>query len=110
MKLRLSREAQHRTGIDVCIRQRVDALNASKSGAVNRVELLRQFCDRTARWQKQVAVQPFKITVDVMVADNSLGTIDGRSVALRRQSRAFVAEKLFNIDVTIIDRVHQVGS
>ena len=43
-----------------------------------------------------------------MLASNSFRAINCGSVTLGGQTGAFFSEEFFNIDVTIVDRVHQV--
>jgi len=59
---------------------------------------------------EQHAVQPFEVTVDLVLAHDALDEIDGGPVTVGRQSRAVGAEKLREVHEPVVEHRRQVRS
>src|SRR5688500_7524448 len=72
------------------------------------VQLLVELPHVIARRDEQVAVEPGEVAGDLLVADDALNPIDGRSMTLSRQAGALSSVQPLEMVETVIQRAHQM--
>ena len=92
MKLRLLRKVQAWSGIETIQRCSIESPHARQSRAMGRRQFVLEHFHLSISGEEQVAVDTFELTLDLFLAYDRLDTINGRSMALRRQSRALFSE------------------
>jgi hypothetical protein len=59
--------------------------------------------------QEQVAIYPFEITIDLLVACDLFDPVDRSGMTLRGKKRSLPTVQLFHQRVSVVDRVGQVS-
>ena len=63
----------------------------------------------SAGWKKQVTVKPREVAGDVLLSGNGFNPVDRRAVTFRRQACPPFAVQALDFEVTVVDRIGQMG-
>ena len=85
-------------------------LDARTARTQSGLELLVDFLAINARTWEEVAIEALKIAVNRLLVNNALDAINGGGVALRGQTRPFLAEQLFQPGEAVIQCRGEVSS
>ncbi len=108
VKLALTGKSKRRSGIERCDRRAIDARDARQSRPVRGLQLSSSCARSSPGGDEQVPVQPGEVAIDLLVAHDAFDLVNGRCMALRRQTGAFVAMQPFEMIETVVQRAHEM--
>jgi len=110
MKGCLPREAKSRAAVPETEWNAIDQLGVADSGTMRCLELSLELLSLSLAAEKEVAFDTLKIAVNVLHGSNRLDAMDRRHVALGCESGAFLAMKLGDVVIAVVQGRREMSS